>query len=397
MNASPVMLAFCLGTVGMLAASPVHAEKARDFAAEAVLFYRMVACAEGQSVGGTGRSGMDATSVEMHCRDQVREIEKFRARFVRKALPFFAAHRPVMLPRHVFYPFGGGDLISALVTYPDATEITTVSLEHAGDPRRLARLTGEPLRDHLAAYRVAVLGLLRNHDSASAALRTLERGPIPGQLSFFIQALAIMEYEPISLRFFRIEPDGSLRYYTRSEIAALETKKARRKAMSWVDTDYSVAFSNMELRFRRRGAGAGKPVKIHRHIAANLNNDRFPDSPLHKHLLAKGKVAAMTKAASYLLWTAYFSKLRDYLLANMVFMISDSTGIPPLHADKAGFEQITFGRFTGSFLEASELHNQAFRELWESQPNRVLRFRYGYWDAQKYFHLVITRRRGSGT
>ena len=43
-----------------------------------------------------------------------------------------------------------------------------------------------------------------------------------------------------------------------------------------------------------------------------------------------GEVAAITKAASYLLWRGDFSRIRDYLLDNMVWMVSDSSGIAQL-------------------------------------------------------------------
>ena len=45
------------------------------------------------------------------------------------------AHGPVVrdhatdLPKKVLYPFGGSDLISALAVFPDAEEITIISLE----------------------------------------------------------------------------------------------------------------------------------------------------------------------------------------------------------------------------------------------------------------------------
>ena len=58
------------------------------------------------------------------------------------------------------YPFGGGDLISALTTYPEATEITTMSLEHAGDPRRIKGITTEQLKASLQLIRSTSSGLL---------------------------------------------------------------------------------------------------------------------------------------------------------------------------------------------------------------------------------------------
>jgi hypothetical protein len=38
-------------------------------------------------------------------------------------------------------------------------------------------------------------------------------------------------------------------------------------------------------------------------------------------------VAAMTKAASYMLWNNAFTTMREWLVAHAVFMISDSTGV----------------------------------------------------------------------
>lgn len=386
------------------ATAPAH-----DFIAEARLIYRAVACGDASAPAGadapasaqgsgapTAPNAWDAwdarhrTVVAAHCRVQRPRVARFRSKYLDRARPFIAAQRPQGLPTRVVYPFGGGDLASALVTYPEATEITTISLEHAGDPRRIADLGQRVLRDSLAVYRDSVAGLLRNHDSASVNMRKLEQGPIPGQLSFFLQALVALDYEPVSLRFFRLEDDGGIHYLSTADIEQLEPRLARKKAKSWGDTDHSVAFSNAELRFRPRGGG---PVVVHRHISANLNDGSFPGSPVHQHLLAKGKVAAMTKAASYLLWNNYFSGIRDYLLQNMVFMISDSTGIPPGRAARAGFEQITFGRFTRSFLEASQWINDAFMALWKGQSYRALPFRYGYPDAAGNFHMLITRPR----
>jgi hypothetical protein len=202
-------------------------------------------------------------------------------------------------------------------------------------------------------------------------------------------ALTINGYEPVSLRYFALNPDGTLHYLDDAEIAAMAPKKARKKKGSWVDTDFSEAFTSMELSFRKRG-DAGAPVIVHRHLAANLADDAFKGSPLEAHLVAKGKVAVMTKAASYLLWLGSFTAIRGYLLEHAAWMISDSTGIPPRYARKAGFTQTTYGRFTGSFLGANETDNQAFRVLWRKQPYRKLPFRFGYPDAAGNVHMMIT-------
>jgi hypothetical protein len=110
-----------------------------------------------------------------------------------------------------------------------------------------------------------------------------------------------------------------------------------------------------------------------------------------KYLEKKGKVAGMVKAASYLLWTEAFSMMRNYLVKNAVFTVSDSTGIPPPFASEAGLVQETYGSFSGSLLPAANDYNQAFKTLWKNQPKRSLPFRFGYRDRGSKNHLLVTR------
>src|SRR5688572_23097472 len=108
-----------------------------DFIADAKLYYRVVACKGTDPLPAT----LDAPTIEKHCTEMGKRYERFTEKYVTPATAFFAPLRPSNLPTSVVYPFGGGDLVSALVTYPDARDITTMSLEHAGDPTRLAKLT----------------------------------------------------------------------------------------------------------------------------------------------------------------------------------------------------------------------------------------------------------------
>jgi hypothetical protein len=379
----PVVAALVLVAIGGVA----RAEEPRDFISDAKVFHRVASC------GGTEAppADLDAKVIEKHCAEMAKRYEYITKNYVEKARAFFAPLQPADLPATVVYPFGGGDLLSALVTYPNATEITTISLEHAGDPTRLAKLTKKTqLATALMNFRASISGLLSLHDSTSENMRKLEMGGIPGQLSFHITGMTALGFEPVSLKYFTLNDDGSIKYLTQSDIDALAAKKAKKKRPSWVDTDFSEAFTHMELSFRKAG-DAKAPLVTHRHFAWNLGDNGFKGSPLEKHLLAKGKVAAMTKAASYLIWTSGFRAIRDYLLANMVWMASDSTGIEPRAAKKAGFTQTTYGIYKGAFLpDAVPAVDAQMLEMWEKQPKRRLPFRYGYPDLEKHVHLMIT-------
>jgi hypothetical protein len=387
--ASPVRAAVLLFAVAStLAPRAASAGEGRDFSAEVKALYRVVAC----TGEGPLPAGIDAGVVDAYCKKMTQHIATYRKNYVEGASRFIAEARPAGLPTTVVYPFGGGDLLSALTTYPDATDVTTLSLEHVGDPQRFLATTDKRKQaTSLDLVRRMTGGLLLFNDSKTESLQKMMRGEIPGNLAFFLIGLATHGYEPLSLRYFRVDREGKLVYLEQADIDALQPNKAKLLHTSWVAPDFSEAFSNAEITFRRRGDASGA-VRVHRHLAANLSDERLAqDDGVIRWLAAKGPVATMTKAASYLLWRDGFSKIRDYLLEHTRCMISDSTGIPVKWGSARGFTYVTYGRFKQSFLGASGEHNAAFRKLWESQPYRALPFRYGYIDGSegKHFHMMV--------
>ncbi|MDW8282242.1 MAG: hypothetical protein RMK29_11045 [Myxococcales bacterium] len=352
-----------------------------DLIDDAQLLLRVAACGPGPVP-----PDFDVAVVEAHCNEVRAALEAYRARWLALARPVLSQLVPPGLPERVVYPFGGGDLLTALATFPNATEITTLSLERAGDARAIRRLDAASLRQMLDLNRRNLLRMLQVNHSKTLNLGLTMRGELPGLLIFALVALVVHDKEPVSLRYFHLKPDGSLRYVTPHEVADAEdqaTPLARAQARSRL-------FANVELRFRDR---LGGPVVVYRHVSANLDDPHLAADPsVLRHLEAKGRVAAMTKAASYLLGFDEFSRIRRYLLDHMEWMISDSTGVPPRYATAAGFEQLTYGRYAGPFLPAGYESSLAFRRLWQSQPQRALAFRYGYPDRIGQHHLLITRR-----
>jgi hypothetical protein len=371
-------------------AEPFAAALGKDFAEEVKLLFRVVTCAGDTPLP----KDLDPRPIQAHCADLAPKIKVYRTTYVTRAKPFLTALEPAGLPTTVVYPFGGGDLVTALTTYPAAREITTISLELTGDPRRIRDLDRAALERSLKQLRGELSELLVMSDySKSETLKRTQRGDIPGELAFFLVSLAVHGYEPVSLRYFTLAADGAIHYLSEAEIAALEDTAAKHRKASWMPPDFSEAFANAEIGFRASGSGPNEPVRIHRHIAVNLSDDHLAsDGAWLRHLEKKGRVAAMTKAASYLLWSDAFSTIRGYLLGNMDFMVSDSTGIPPAFAAKAGFVQETYGSFTRSRMRASGEHNAAFHKLWQTRPRRELSFRYGYLDDAGAPHLLITRK-----
>lgn len=350
-----------------------------DFIAQTKTLFRIAAC------GGQGDvpARFDPAVVAKHCDELVRAYGEYEKTWVDVAKPFIAALRPADLPRIVVYPFGGGDLASALATFPDGAEFTTISLEPAGDVRPIDTLPADRLARELAVHRAHLERLFEKAHSRTDNLEKESKTELPGELLFALAALVIYEEEPTSLRYFRLGHNGSVDYVTQTDI---ETAKNA--------SDRHALFANAELRFRRAGA-RDAPIQVLRHISFNLDDFHLKADPgLLAYLTAKGKVAVMTKAASHLLWNDHFSTLRSWLLDHTDWMVSDSTGIPPRFAAPSGFAQDTYGTFTGpapfGLLDARDASD--VKKLFASQPARDLAFRYGYPDKDGHGHLIVTRR-----
>ena len=369
----------------LIVAARVAAAEPVDFIDDARLLYRIAACG-----GDTAVDAKLAKVVDHHCKWVGDKLAKFRAEYFVKNRDWFAGVVPKDAPKTVVYPFGGGDLLSALVAFPDATDVTTISLELAGDPRRLRKLAPAALDVDLGALRADIGGLLDVGSNTTVKLTSGQQNDLPAQVSSFLLGLVAGGYEPLSMRYFTLDDTGTIHYLDQSEIDALDKLP---RPIKKDGPSFSKAFSNVEIEYRKIGETA---VRVHRHIAWNLDNDYLRTHPqLVRFLDKKGQVTMLVKGASYLLWRSDFSRVREYILDHLAWMLSDSTGVPPAFARPAGMVQETYGYYKGAFLVGSQTspHDDDFIKLWASQKRRRLPFRFGYVDANKQAHLLVTRPR----
>jgi hypothetical protein len=344
-----------------------------DFTAQARALAGVVACVPGT----VPPARLDAKVLAAHCRQLAMLQRWWQKRWLARAKPFLEKVVPADLPTRVVYPFGGGDLLTALITFPHATEITTLSLEPAGDARSIDTVDPEDLDAALADVRDMTSRLFAVAHSKTSTMRKMAKAKFPGELSLTLLALEMNGFEPVSLKYFRVDPTGEIRYLEPADLDAAAGAAERAQL-----------FASAEIVFQPRGGGEPRTF---RHVSANLDDPHLTADPaVLRHLEAKGPVTAITKAASYLLWWRGFSQIRAYLLGHMVWMISDSTGIPPESASAAGFEQIPYGQFEGPFLKAGQKPSEAFQKLWADSIEPIS-FRFGYPDSAGNSHLLITR------
>jgi hypothetical protein len=326
-----------------------------DFAAQARALFRLAACGGDEAIPDR----IAAKTIERHCREMKETYASYRKAWADPAGKFIGGLRPADAPKTVVYPFGGGDLVSALVAFPDADEITTISLEAPGDVRVIDTIDKAKLATDLATISHDIRRLYHAAHSTTKSLQAASHSTLPGTLMFALAGLAVHDQEPVALRYFDLQPDGSPRYLSNEELdrraAEFEALKKAGKTGGkkptthfWYQQD--TPYGNVEIRFRPRGDTRAAP-RVYRHIVQNVDDPHMTaDDRLLVHLRGKGKVSVMTKAASFLLWYDDFGKIRDYLLKHTAWMISDASGIPPSFAEPAGFEQITYGQFNGPYF-----------------------------------------------
>ena len=387
---------FCFGLATAHAdPKPTTVAAGTDYGPQVRAMFRVAACGTDDAIPDR----FSIRTIDSHCKEMQEVYKSYKHAWADRAQSFIAELRPKDLPHTVVYPFGGGDLSSALAVYPDAEELTTISLEAAGDIRAIDAITKAQLATDLDTITTDIRRLYHAAHSTTKSLQEASHSVLPGTIMMALAGLAVHEMEPVALRYFDIEADGTLRYLENDELDARAADFAAQKRGAkapkkvthyWYEQDS--AFANVEIKFRPRG-DAKAPLRTYRHIVANLDDAHMSaDDRVLKHLRGKGKVAVMTKAASFLLWYDDFSQIRDYLLKNVAWMISDASGIPPSYAEPAGFEQVTYGDFTGPYFVIDDKNTRAeFVKMWKKQPHRDLPFRFGYPDADKHNHLMITR------
>ncbi len=375
------MRLFSLLAVGLLAAPTLaHADEPAELVDEAKELLIVGACADGTP------TKVKPEAIAAHCKAMRKMQADYKASWQANATAFFAEHTPKNIPSKVVYPFAGGDLASALAVFPDADEITTIALEPAGDPRALAKLSAKEVSAQLQLSAKGMDLLYRRNYSHTMDMIDFMRGAkLPTQLIFSLSALSLYGYEPTSMKYFTLENGGAIKYLTKADLDAADKIKDVGKR--------NMALANVEITFRKIGS---KKSQTFRHIVANLDDQHLKKSPQAlDHLLKKGRVSAMTKAASFLLMFDGFNTMRKYIIDNVDWMVSDATGLSPKYGKSVGFEYETYGTFERSEMDAGAPFSPVWAAEFKAQPKRELKFRFGYPDHRFRNHLIIMRKTGA--
>lgn len=254
----------------------------------------------------------------------------------------------------VNYLFGGPDLISALALFPEARSFVLVGLEPVGKLTNPLDLSPEELQTSLTMLRKSTEVIMNfSHFITKDMKAELQSSAFQGVFPIMLAFLSFTDTRIDVAERLTLMPDGSL---------AAGEKPGGEPAVRLV--------------FRPT---PGAPPAEAFYLQADLS-----DGALKKNQAAldwmghRGPGTGYLKAASYLLQSGGFSRVRSFLLGNSSALVQDDSGISLADLQSAGWRVIPFGNYTTPLDIFTQYQQPTLQKLYSEGPAFPLPFGFGY-------------------
>jgi hypothetical protein len=287
-----------------------------------------------------------------------RQLSKIRSWSAAK----LAAPRPTM-----FYMFSGPDFLYADAFYSNATTYVLSALEPPGSVPDLTRLP---------------------RGGVGAVLYNVERS-LGSVLSF---SFFITKQMKVDLHAGQFSGTLPILYV----FLARSGKTIRNVSPVAIDNKGAAYFAN-----ENPGPNATRGVRIVftgsdgvektlYYFSTDLSNPSVKASGFLKFCATLAPGNSLIKSASYLLHSANFTAVRDFLLANSATIIQDDSGIPLAYYSAKKWRFFPFGRYAGPIAEFPGRYQESYAELFRrAQP---MDFGIGYrWRSYESNLLLSVR------
>ena len=273
-----------------------------------------------------------------------------------------AAPRPTM-----FYMFSGPDFLYADAFYSNATTYVLSALEPPGSVPDLTRLP---------------------RGGVGAVLYNVERS-LGSVLSF---SFFITKQMKVDLHAGQFSGTLPILYV----FLARSGKTIRNVSPVAIDNKGAAYFANENpgpnatRGVRIVFAGSDGLEKTLYYFSTDLSNPSVKASGFLKFCATLAPGNSLIKSASYLLHSANFTAVRDFLLANSATVIQDDSGIPLAYYSAKKWRFFPFGRYAGPIAEFPGRYQESYAELFRrAQP---MDFGIGYrWRSYESNLLLSVR------
>ena len=246
-----------------------------------------------------------------------------------------AAPRPTM-----FYMFSGPDFLYADAFYSNATTYVLSALEPPGSVPDLTRLP---------------------RGGVGAALYNVERS-LGSVLSF---SFFITRQMKVDLHAGQFSGTLPILYV----FLARSGKTIRNVSPVAIDNKGAAYFANENpgpnatRGLRIVFAGSDGVEKTLYYFSTDLSNPSAKASGFLKFCATLAPGNSLIKSASYLMYSANFTAVRDFLLANSATIIQDDSGIPLAYYSAKKWRFFPFGRYAGPIAEFPGRYQESYAEL----------------------------------
>ncbi len=266
----------------------------------------------------------------------------------------------------VFYPFGGPDALYPTALFPKAATYVLVGLEPVGRPPDLASLSHPELEASLKAMQQYITPILQisffRTDDMAQELQN--KGVLPILLVFLAgTGHRIWDVEPMA-----VGPDGAL---------ASSSWEAKPRA---VRVDFS--------------AGDAHERQTLLYFSQDLSDAGLKKRPEFEAYLARlGSPVTFLKAASYLMYEPWFSRIRAAILDRSSAVLEDDSGLP-LKAFLANEWNLTFfGTYTGPIHRFKNCLQPNLQQAYAEGSALPLPFGIGYQHIAGHSNLMLAVRK----
>jgi hypothetical protein len=295
-------------------------------------------------------------SVDQHRKAFAHSWAQFEASRLKPAMRFSQGEVAAQMQGAgpVFYPFSGPDALYALAMFPQATDFMLMGLEPVGDVPDLAALSDADLAESLVELRrsmrsIITFSFFRTNDMRAELGKNRFSGVTPILMLFIARhGFSVQGVEP-----FTLEPDASLRV---TDAAGLQNLPAHR-------------VPGVRIRFVKAGE---TKVRTLSYVKADLSNGGLAGAaqPL-KWVANAAPRATYLKAASYLMHTSHFSKVREFILATTDMVVQDDSGIPLRFFTGEKWGSAFYGTYDGPIKLFANRYQEDLRNAYATSGNKL--------------------------
>jgi hypothetical protein len=274
----------------------------------------------------------------------------------------------------VFYPFGGPEVLTVSLLFPQSPVCIIVGLEPAGTLPTFRQIETMDLPKYLTEIRATMASELGRSFFITHDMDRQFRGQITdGLLLPILQLLVRTHHRVLGFRYVRLDEDGKI-------VERAATYKAlTRFGNKGTEIEYET--------------DSDSSVHTLYYFSVNLSNERLAENkPFLRYLSHLSDVTTFLKATSYMIHLAAFSMIRDGVLAKSATILQDDSGIPYSFFRPESWKVQLFGEYTRPYGTFRWMEQPALRKAYREARVKPLSMHLGYGYAKIGSDLLLARR-----